>query len=66
LISFSIWTPSLAVNSLPFNCQLTVGFGNASTMHSNLTVSSFLTGPIGSGNLVNVGLPGKIQAFKIN
>ena len=57
LTSFSIWTPSLAVNSFPFNCQMTVGFGKASMMHSNLTVSSFWTAPIGSGSLVKTGLP---------
>ena len=36
---------------------MTVGFGKASMMHSNLTVSSFWTAPIGSGSLVKTGLP---------
>lgn len=41
------------------NCtyQLTVGFGLASTMHSNLTVSSLLTGPTVSGILTKTGPP---------
>lgn len=53
--SFSIWTPSFVVNSLPFIIQLIFGFGVASTTHSNLTDSSLLVGAKGSGTLTNTG-----------
>lgn len=38
-----------------------VGLGLASTMHSNLTLSSLLIGPNGSGTLTKIGPPKIIQ-----
>ena len=57
LTSFSIWTPSLFVSSFPFNNQLIVGLGLASTTHSNLTVSSLLIVSGISGVFMKIGAP---------
>lgn len=45
--------------------QLTVGLGLASTMHSNLTLSSLLIGPNGSGTLTKTGPPKIIHFYFI-
>ena len=57
LTSFSIWTASLDVNSLPLISQLIAGLGVPSTTHSNLTNSSLFTGPGWSGTLTKIGAP---------